>query len=113
MNVFLSVILYSSQHLKWIIKMFSKLSKDKNWFCSKFMYNFDERFYPLQMLTTVYNPSVYMKSSDAKASKCHLKFSSLMMIFYQTCIFKFSYTSVQCISTKDIQVKMSFDRILI
>jgi len=24
---------------------------------------------------------VYMKSSDAKASKCHLKFSSLMMIF--------------------------------
>jgi len=31
-----------------------------------------------------------MKSSDAKASKCHLKFSSLMMIFYQTCMFKFS-----------------------
>jgi len=31
-----------------------------------------------------------MKISDAKASKCHLKFSSLMMIFYQTCIFKFS-----------------------
>jgi len=25
--------------------------------------------------------SVYLKSSDAKASKCHLKFSSLMMIF--------------------------------
>jgi len=24
---------------------------------------------------------VYIKSSDAKASKCHLKFSSLMMIF--------------------------------
>jgi len=24
---------------------------------------------------------MYMKSSDAKASKCHLKFSSLMMIF--------------------------------
>jgi len=24
---------------------------------------------------------VYMKSSDAKASKCHLKFSSIMMIF--------------------------------
>jgi len=23
----------------------------------------------------------YLKSSDAKASKCHLKFSSLMMIF--------------------------------
>jgi len=23
----------------------------------------------------------YMKSSDAKASKCHLKFSSLMIIF--------------------------------
>jgi len=23
----------------------------------------------------------YMKSSDAKASKCHLNFSSLMMIF--------------------------------
>jgi len=23
----------------------------------------------------------YMKSSDAKASKCHFKFSSLMMIF--------------------------------
>jgi len=23
----------------------------------------------------------YVKSSDAKASKCHLKFSSLMMIF--------------------------------
>jgi len=23
----------------------------------------------------------YMKSSDAKASKCHLKFSSVMMIF--------------------------------
>jgi len=31
-----------------------------------------------------------VKSSDAKASKCHLKISSLMMIFYQTCIFKFS-----------------------
>jgi len=30
-----------------------------------------------------------MKSSDPKASKCHLTFSSLMMIFYQTCIFKF------------------------
>jgi len=30
----------------------------------------------------------YMKSSDAKASKCHSKFSSLMMIFYQACIFK-------------------------
>jgi len=25
--------------------------------------------------------NIYMKSSDAKASKCHLKFSSLMMIF--------------------------------
>jgi len=24
---------------------------------------------------------IYMKGSDAKASKCHLKFSSLMMIF--------------------------------
>jgi len=32
----------------------------------------------------------YMKSSDAKASKCHLKFSSLMIIFYQACIFKLS-----------------------
>jgi len=41
-----------------------------------------------------------MKSSDAKASKCHLKFYSLMKMpfeilffnddFYQTCIFKFS-----------------------
>jgi len=30
---------------------------------------------------------IYMKSSDAKASKCHLKFYSLMMIFYQTCKF--------------------------
>jgi len=30
----------------------------------------------------------YMKSSDAKASKCHLKFSSDN--FYRTCIFKFS-----------------------
>jgi len=27
------------------------------------------------------NPMLHMKSSDAKASKCHLKFSSLMMIF--------------------------------
>jgi len=27
----------------------------------------------------IYN--IYMKSSDAKASKSHLKFSSLMMIF--------------------------------
>jgi len=25
---------------------------------------------------------LYMKSSDAKASKCHLKFPSLMMIFF-------------------------------
>jgi len=25
--------------------------------------------------------TVYMKSSDAKASKCHLKFSSRMIIF--------------------------------
>jgi len=25
--------------------------------------------------------SIYMKSSDAKASKCHLQISSLMMIF--------------------------------
>jgi len=33
---------------------------------------------------------IYMKSSDAKASKCYLKFSCLMMISYQTCIFKFS-----------------------
>jgi len=24
---------------------------------------------------------IYMKSSDVKASKCHLKFSSVMMIF--------------------------------
>jgi len=31
--------------------------------------------------------NVNMKSSDAKASKCHLKFSD---DFYQTCIFKFS-----------------------
>jgi len=31
-----------------------------------------------------------VKSSDAKASKCHLKFSSKMIIFYQACIFKFS-----------------------
>jgi len=30
-----------------------------------------------------------IKSSDAKASKCHLKFS-LLSYFYQTCIFKFS-----------------------
>jgi len=36
------------------------------------------------------NTHTHMKSSDAKASKCHLKFSSLMMIFYQTWIFKFS-----------------------
>jgi len=28
-----------------------------------------------------HNLLVYMKSSDAKASKCHLKFSSLMMTF--------------------------------
>jgi len=27
------------------------------------------------------NKKEYMKSSDVKASKCHLKFSSLMMIF--------------------------------
>jgi len=33
---------------------------------------------------------IYMKSSDAKASKCHLKFSSRMIIFYKACIFKFS-----------------------
>jgi len=31
-----------------------------------------------------------MKSSDAKVSKCHLKFSSKMIIFNQACIFKFS-----------------------
>jgi len=51
----------------------------------------------LDILVEIYQ---HMKSSDAKASKCHLKFSSLMMIFiklvylssviYQTCIFKFS-----------------------
>jgi len=29
----------------------------------------------------VYHSAYHMKSSDAKASKCHLKFSSLMMIF--------------------------------
>jgi len=29
----------------------------------------------------------YMKSSDAKASKCHLKFSSLMMIFVKRVYF--------------------------
>jgi len=29
----------------------------------------------------VYILCVYMKSSDAKASKCHLKFSSKMIIF--------------------------------
>jgi len=27
----------------------------------------------------IQNPKEYMKSSDAKASKCHLKFSSLMI----------------------------------
>jgi len=31
--------------------------------------------------------SIYMKSSDAKASKCHLKFSSLMMIFVKLVYF--------------------------
>jgi len=31
------------------------------------------------MCVCVYN--IYMKSSDAKASKCHLKFSSKMIIF--------------------------------
>jgi len=30
---------------------------------------------------TYYAIYIYMKSSDAKASKCHLKFSSLVMIF--------------------------------
>jgi len=30
---------------------------------------------------TVFSPNIYMKSSDAKASKCHLKFSSRMIIF--------------------------------
>jgi len=34
--------------------------------------------------------NIYMKSSDAKASKCQLKFSYKMIIFYQACIFKFS-----------------------
>jgi len=29
----------------------------------------------------IYIYTVYMKSSDGKASKCHSKFSSLMMIF--------------------------------
>jgi len=32
-----------------------------------------------------------MKSSDVKAFKCHLKFSSRMII-YQACIFKLSCT---------------------
>jgi len=42
-----------------------------------------------------------MKSSDTKASKCHLKLSSLMMIFYhRQCKIKFIimdnlYTTVQ------------------
>jgi len=27
------------------------------------------------------HPNIYMKSSDAKASKCHFKFSSKMTIF--------------------------------
>jgi len=36
-----------------------------------------------------------MKSSDAKSSKCHLKFSSKMIIFYQACIFNFSNTELK------------------
>jgi len=35
----------------------------------------------LDVLENYRNPDIYMKSSDAKASKCHLKFSYLMMIF--------------------------------
>jgi len=31
--------------------------------------------------TVLFFDSLYMKSSDAKASKCHLKFSSKMIIF--------------------------------
>jgi len=41
------------------------------------------------------NLRVYTKSSDAKASKCHLKFSSLMMIFI-----KLVYLSSVIISLK-------------
>jgi len=33
------------------------------------------------------NEIVDMKSSDAKASKCHLKFSSLVMIFIKLVYF--------------------------
>jgi len=42
-----------------------------------FMLYFCFAFFPFFIFTV----DVYMKSSDAKASKCHLKFSSLMMIF--------------------------------
>jgi len=37
---------------------------------------------------------IYMKSSDAKASKCHLKFSSKMIIFIKL-VYLFSVISLK------------------
>jgi len=44
----------------------------------------------LGCLCNLCQAGVNMKSSDAKATKCHLKFSSKNDHFYQACIFKFS-----------------------
>jgi len=38
---------------------------------------------------------LYMKSSDAKASKCHLKFPSLIMIFLIKLVYLSSVTSLK------------------
>jgi len=44
---------------------------------------------------------MYVKSSDAKASKCHLKFSSKMTIFIKLVrIFKFSNFTLMTINRK-------------
>jgi len=39
------------------------------------------QIYNYRLYSTKVKINIYMKSSDAKASKCHLKFSSRMIIF--------------------------------
>jgi len=44
--------------------------------------NIYEEIYKLYINKCDLTIYIYMKSSDAKASKCHLKFSSRMILFF-------------------------------
>jgi len=58
-----------------------KGEKQQNSFDIEILYNIINVFSVTLLEKKNGSLGLYMKSSDAKASKCHLKFSSLMMIF--------------------------------